>query len=429
MKKLILITVFILNSGFSYSIQGWVELPEISPNTLNSIYFIDENTGFACGNYGSIFKTTDGALSWLPQNSPDTRDFQNIYFLDNNRGLLTTVPQGSEAGYWFIVYYTTNQGASWTQIQQFNNFISDYYNDGNQFYFSFDGFFGFETTGGITYSGVNVINFNSIPYFDFFRNSSIKSVCKSNGKIWATTYFGDDVGTDVNSLAYTSDMGQSWNTVMHDSGVVWNPEPDHNKFYKIRFLNENTGYLSSKLGLMKTSNSGNNWYLIDTTFSKNVQKQFFTTADTGWIFNANKIYKTTDGGANFDLQLTHTSYIGQPFFLNSLTGYILCGNRILKTVTGGLTGIQNVNNFSIPEKFSLSQNYPNPFNPSTNLEFGISELGFVSLKVYDVLGNEVATLVNETKPAGNYNYQFSTVNYQLSSGIYFYSLSVDGDFD
>jgi hypothetical protein len=61
------------------------------------------------------------------------------------------------------------------------------------------------------------------------------------------------------------------------------------------------------------------------------------------------------------------------------------------------------------------------------LEFGISELGFVSLKVYDALGKEVAVLVNEIKPAGNYNYQFSTVNYQLSSGIYFYRLEA-GDF-
>ncbi len=90
-----------------------------------------------------------------------------------------------------------------------------------------------------------------------------------------------------------------------------------------------------------------------------------------------------------------------------------------------LTSIQQIQN-TAPEKFSLSQNYPNPFNPETNLEFGISELGFVSLKVYDVVGNEIATLVNETKPAGSYNYQFSTVNYQLSSGIFFYTLTVDG---
>ena len=80
----------------------------------------------------------------------------------------------------------------------------------------------------------------------------------------------------------------------------------------------------------------------------------------------------------------------------------------------------------VPDNFYIDQNYPNPFNPSTNLEFGISELGFVSLKVYDGLGNEVAVLVNESKPAGIYNYQFSTVNYQLASGIYFYKLEAGG---
>jgi len=80
----------------------------------------------------------------------------------------------------------------------------------------------------------------------------------------------------------------------------------------------------------------------------------------------------------------------------------------------------------IPDKFYLSQNYPNPFNPSSNLGFGISNSGFVSLKVYDALGNEIAVIVNERKNAGYYNYQFSTVNYQLPSGIYFYSLYVDG---
>ena len=90
-----------------------------------------------------------------------------------------------------------------------------------------------------------------------------------------------------------------------------------------------------------------------------------------------------------------------------------------------LTSI-NPNNTIIPQEFYLKQNYPNPFNPSTNLEFGISKLGFVSLKVYDVLGNEVATLVNENLHPGNYNYQLSTVNYQLPSGVYFYRLTTEG---
>ena len=70
--------------------------------------------------------------------------------------------------------------------------------------------------------------------------------------------------------------------------------------------------------------------------------------------------------------------------------------------------------------FSLSQNYPNPFNPSTHLEFGISDLGFVSLKVYDLLGKEVKILVNEIKPPGNYSIEFDGSD--LSGGIYFYKI-------
>ena len=86
------------------------------------------------------------------------------------------------------------------------------------------------------------------------------------------------------------------------------------------------------------------------------------------------------------------------------------------------SGTNVIYNSSYAEKYELLQNYPNPFNPTTNLEFGILELGFVSLKIYNSLGLEVATIVNETLTPGTYNYQFSTVNYQLASGVYFYRL-------
>ena len=80
-----------------------------------------------------------------------------------------------------------------------------------------------------------------------------------------------------------------------------------------------------------------------------------------------------------------------------------------------------------PMKFELAQNYPNPFNPSTNIGFRISDRGFVCLKVFDILGNEVATLVNEEKPAGNYEVEFNSHSDEarnLTSGVYFYQLSV-----
>jgi len=74
--------------------------------------------------------------------------------------------------------------------------------------------------------------------------------------------------------------------------------------------------------------------------------------------------------------------------------------------------------------FNLYQNYPNPFNPSTNLEFGISKLGFVTLKVYDIMGKEVATLVNSELKPGTYKYKFDASD--LAGGTYFYRLTSDG---
>jgi CubicO group peptidase (beta-lactamase class C family) len=89
-----------------------------------------------------------------------------------------------------------------------------------------------------------------------------------------------------------------------------------------------------------------------------------------------------------------------------------------------IIGITNISG-EIPEKFSLQQNYPNPFNPSTVIRYSLSENSFVTLKVYDVLGNEVAMLVNEKQNAGTYDYQFSAVKYQLASGVYYYKLFTD----
>jgi len=75
---------------------------------------------------------------------------------------------------------------------------------------------------------------------------------------------------------------------------------------------------------------------------------------------------------------------------------------------------------NIPDKFILNQNYPNPFNPSTSISYSIASSSLITLKVYDVLGNEVATLVNEVKPVGAYEVNFNAEG--LTSGIYFYEL-------
>ena len=133
-------------------------------------------------------------------------------------------------------------------------------------------------------------------------------------------------------------------------------------------------------------------------------------------------------------QLTDTTYStqlqnGEYFWIvkayTSALTYTL--SNVLSFVVDFPTNVKSEND--IPSEFYLGQNYPNPFNPSTNIGFRISDFGFVSLKVYDVLGNEVATLVDEYKSAGSYEVEFGASSgiSKLVSGIYFYQLKA-GEF-
>jgi hypothetical protein len=87
-------------------------------------------------------------------------------------------------------------------------------------------------------------------------------------------------------------------------------------------------------------------------------------------------------------------------------------------------GIDSPNsNNETPKDYSLSQNFPNPFNPVTKINFALPKQGFVTLKIYDIVGREVQTLVSEMKQAGYYSIDFSGSS--LSSGVYFYKIQTD----
>jgi hypothetical protein len=98
-------------------------------------------------------------------------------------------------------------------------------------------------------------------------------------------------------------------------------------------------------------------------------------------------------------------------------------NRFVLDFTGTTDPAVSVNENNLLNTYYLFQNYPNPFNPSTRINYNVGEPGLVQLKVYNVLGVEVASLVNEFKNSGDYSVDFNAVNY--SSGVYFYTLSVN----
>ena len=174
-------------------------------------------------------------------------------------------------------------------------------------------------------------------------------------------------------------------------------------------------------------------WAMESTFDF-IRLQASTNFGTTWINLPGRYTKSVSGQPSYtdikhwkNEQINLTPYIGQKLKIrfNFVTdagvpgdGYYFDNFRVVNYIDT-ITSVNSVSS-SVPDQFRLDQNYPNPFNPSTNLEFGISDLGFVSLRVYDALGKEVAVLVNEKLSPGIYETVFDGINYP--SGIYYYKL-------
>ncbi|MFZ1520491.1 MAG: T9SS type A sorting domain-containing protein, partial [Ignavibacteriaceae bacterium] len=188
-------------------------------------------------------------------------------------------------------------------------------------------------------------------------------------------------------------------------------------------------------GIWRTEDGGFSW--TQQLAGSFVDAHFFNK-DKGWVIGkvneTNVLFRTIDGGNNWDsveVPYTQGSFVDLDF-VDELHGWIYAhswnSNELLRTTNGGVTFVEDERfNNKQPTDFTLQQNYPNPFNPSTIISYQLPVAGNVSLKVFDVLGREVATLVDEYRDAGSYNVQFTMNNVQLSSGIYFYQLKA-GEF-
>jgi hypothetical protein len=147
----------------------------------------------------------------------------------------------------------------------------------------------------------------------------------------------------------------------------------------------------------------------------------FTDANTGTVVGSTgTILRTTNGGTNWISQTSGTTqHLNDVIFIDANTGTAVGWPGIILRTTNGGVFVNQIGN-EIPDGFSLYQNYPNPFNPKTKIKFQLSKLSDANLIVYDILGREVATLVNKKLKAGTYEVEFEGTT--QPSGVYFYTL-------
>ena len=280
----------------------------------------------------------------------------------------------------------------------------------------------------------------------YFVNSNTGFVSGSAGTILKTTNKGDNwnllTSPTISALdgiyfvnentGYIGGSGSGILIKTTDAGVSF---VNKNGLYisgfetatAIYFSDVNNGMYCTNAGrIVMTTNGGDNWSLI-YSMSGGIWGMSFPNATTGFACTSTgTVLKTTNFGASWGVQNTPlTENLYEICFSSAQTGYIATwSGKVLKTTNAGLTFTSGINT-GVPDKFILYQNYPNPFNPTTVIRYQLSVVSDVSLKVYDILGKEIATLVNEKLQSGTYEVPFS--NDQLPSGIYFYTLTA-GDY-
>lgn len=379
--------------------NNWQKLRKGLEISILDISFINKDTGWILSTGGEIFKTTDGGSNWIRQISDSSYlALKKLFILDENTGYAV----GRK------ILKTTNSGNDWNNI----------YEDGNNYYTC------------------------------FFLDSAKGLVAGQYGKILMTTNGG-------NNFITINDSGGSLLVSMF-------------------FVNENVGFIGGFGGtLLKTINGGNNWFSIQSIqFNDNyIDGIYFWNENDGCIVSFDKIFRTSDGGLNW--LNTFTDPFAEWFidieFINEQTGiavsqlgsiltsndggnswienrditvgslFAICSTsdslvwtsgsegKILFSTLSSLTSIENNNlNYEI-SSYKLYQNYPNPFNPKTIISFELKSAGLVVLKVFDSLGREIKTLVNENRLPGKYSIEFE--NRDLSSGVYIYQLRINNFVD
>jgi len=402
--KMFIVLLLVLLIQMSWAqTSGWTEQESGTDAQLNEIFFVDTETGWAVGD-AIILGTIDGGETWILQDSSDVF-FRSVYFTDNNHGWAVGFPNDLFIG---VIYQTTDGGSHWHAQDSAEVDLHDIY------------FVDVDT--GFVCGG-----------------ASSKSLILKTINGGATWEINMDNSYGTLSAIHFSDLLHGWAVghkgivmITENSGKVWNrriPNLDvgYSYLYDIQFFDQDTGWCLGANYLFKSINGGDEWNLKSEPDYFLYTALHFYNEKTGWLlagyqdyFTTNRILHTSDGGASWQSQYsTQSENLTSIFFIDDKIGWATSFNGlILKTTNGGITSIDEFSNR--PKKYELSQNYPNPFNPKTMINYHLPIANYVDLSIYNLLGQSVARLVSDEQTAGRHQVAWDARN--MPSGIYYYRL-------
>lgn len=411
--KLILCLLTLLTVR-NYSQNFWEKIESPTTKNLNAVVFTDSLKGWAAGDSGLIIHTSDGGNSWTTQFSNDSLTLVSLDFLDDRFGVASAWKIDYEP-YGTFILKTTDGGVNWN---------SEYFDIGQSFINSF--YFLDSLTGFAV--GYPSFFMRTSDGGDSWRQVNLDSSVYAGFPPYKVKFFNQNYGyasggiRDVTGVIWrTDDGGLNWDTVVDSSSAPSEPLFAIQIFDSLNVLVMG-GDPEYGASLMRTTNAGEFWSYETLGILWYPVDLGFRTVSEGWAPMGPKLVflYTSDSGQSWSqLPTPDSTYITHISFPDSLHGYAVGNNgSIIKYVYQPPNDIESLHNGILT--FNLKQNYPNPFNPTTKIGFSIPSAGIVELKVFDILGNEITTLVNDFKPAGNYTVEFNAGN--LPSGIYFYKL-------
>lgn len=420
MKKLLLsISLLFILNALSHA-QYWSEQNSGVSVSLNSVSAIN-GVAWVCGNNGTVLRTTNGGSNWINAGANGYFSSVNLVTIYCESDLIAmTAGNNTSMTY---AYRTTNGGTNWVQVfSQMGSYIyAIYLNAADKSFMVGNPIAGRWSLWKSTNDGANWDSTGLYIPAGNDESGFANSLFKNANDVW--------FGTNNSRVYYSSNNGLNWtyqSTLPEvNSRAIWFL-PSTNNF--------NTVYgLTGGTSIMKTTNSGSSWFQVLVPGTYDIKGITGGLNDSrSWFVRGSTIYTSFNQGANWSLDYTapagtfnHISIIRD----SPTRVWAVRSNGGISKYPGMSTVIKQIEN-RIPDEFKLCQNYPNPFNPNTKIRFDIpppETIHKLYLRIYDILGREIAALVDERLGPGTYEVEWDASNF--ASGLYFYRIEAGSFID